>query len=168
MARVYLSLGSNIEPKRHLLAALTELRGEFGVVDVSPAYRFPAVGFDGPDFVNLAIGLDTELSPAALDAWLHALENRHGRRRDVPRYSSRTLDIDIVLYGDRIERGVEGNLEMPRPELRHAFVLKPLAELAPDARDPRDGRTLAEQWREHCDYAVPFEQIALDDRDARC
>lgn len=167
MIRVYLSLGSNIEPRRYLRAALDELRAEFGAIDVSPAYHFPAFGFDGPDFVNLAVGLDTDLAPEVLNAWLHALEDRHGRRRDVPRYSSRTLDIDIVLYGERIERGA-GNFEVPRPELKHAFVLKPLAELAPDAREPRDGRTLADLWRAHPDHARHFERVTLDDRDARC
>ena len=67
---------------------------------MSPVYRFPAVGFAGPDFLNLAVGLDTELEPFVLNDWLHGLEDRHGRRRDVPRFSDRTLDIDIVLYGD--------------------------------------------------------------------
>ena len=67
MARVYLSLGSNQEPHRYLRAALDELRARFGSLDVSPAYRSAAVGFDGADFINLAVGLDTELAPAALN-----------------------------------------------------------------------------------------------------
>ncbi len=82
MTRVYLSLGSNIEPEKHLSAALGELRERFGDIEISPAYRFAAVGFDGPDFVNLAVGLDTDLDPVALNDWLHALEDRNGRRRD--------------------------------------------------------------------------------------
>ena len=81
MARVYLSLGSNLEPRRHLPAAIGELRERFGAIAVSPAYRSRSVGFDSADFVNLAVGLDTELSPVALNDWLHALEDRHGRRR---------------------------------------------------------------------------------------
>ena len=85
MARVYLSLGSNIEPGKNLRAAIDELRAKFGRIVVSPAYRFPAVGFDGPEFVNLAVGVDTDLDAFALNDWLHALEDRHGRRRDVPR-----------------------------------------------------------------------------------
>jgi 2-amino-4-hydroxy-6-hydroxymethyldihydropteridine diphosphokinase len=155
MARVYLSLGSNVEPRRHLRAALDELRGHFGGIDVSPAYRSKSVGFDGPDFVNLAVGLDTKLSPEALNDWLHGLEDRHGRRRDVPRYSDRTLDVDIVLYDDLVRSG-EGHLQIPRKELRHAFVLKPLADIAPATRHPVDGRTLAELWA-----AFPAEREPL-------
>lgn len=143
--RAWLSLGSNIEPERNLAAALAEMRARFTGTVASPAYRFPAVGFDGPDFVNLAAGIDSDLGPEALDAWLHALEDRHGRRRDVPRYSSRTLDVDIVLFGDRIIAG-PGHLVVPRPDLREAFVLRPLSDIAPDVRDPRSSKTVAELW----------------------
>ena len=145
MARVYLSLGSNLEPLRYLRAALDELRERFGVLSVSPAYRSKSVGFDGADFVNLAVGLDTDLSPEALNAWLHALEDRHGRRRDVPRYADRTLDVDIVLYDDLVRQG-EGHLEIPRKELRHAFVLRPIADIAPELRHPVTGETMAALW----------------------
>lgn len=148
MARAYLSLGSNIEPERHLAAALAELRGRFGELVVSPTYRTAAVGFDGPDFLNLAVGLDTDLQPEALDAWLHALEDRHGRRRDVPRFASRTLDVDMLLYDDRVLRG-PGHLELPRRELaEQAFVLKPMADIAPDLVHPTLERTLSELWRD--------------------
>ena len=145
MARVYLSLGSNVEPQRHLPAALDALRERFGALAVSPAYRTAAVGFDGPDFVNLAVGLDTDLSPQALDDWLHALEDRHGRRRDVPRFAARTLDLDIVFYDRQVVDG-PGHLQIPRDELRHAFVLRPIADIAPHYVHPVSGRTMAELW----------------------
>ena len=143
MHRAYLSLGSNIEPERHLDAAIDELRARFGAIIVSPTYRSAPVGFEGPAFLNLAVGIDTDLDPVALDAWLHALEDRHGRRRDGPRYSSRTLDVDIVLFDDRIVHG-PGHLEIPRAELAQAFVLVPLVDIAPEARDPASGRTVSE------------------------
>ncbi|HTV85106.1 MAG TPA: 2-amino-4-hydroxy-6-hydroxymethyldihydropteridine diphosphokinase [Dyella sp.] len=147
MPRVYLSLGSNQDPHRYLPAALDALRARFGALDVSPAYRSAAVGFDGPDFINLAVGLDTDLSPAALNDWLHALEDRHGRRRDVPRYADRTLDLDIVLYDDLVTQGA-GHLDIPRKELKHAFVLKPIADIAPTLHHPVSGRTMAQLWAE--------------------
>jgi len=160
MTRYYLSLGSNEEPERHLASALAELRAHFGDVVASAAWRFPAVGFDGPAFVNLAAGIDTELDPEALNDWLHALEDRHGRRRDVPRYSDRTLDVDIVLCGERVLSG-RGNLKIPRDELKYAFVLKPLAQIAPDAVHPVAGVRLADLWREHADYARDYDIVTL-------
>jgi 2-amino-4-hydroxy-6-hydroxymethyldihydropteridine diphosphokinase len=147
MARAYLSLGSNVDPERHLARAFDELRERFGEVVVSDVLRTPAVGFEGPDFLNAAAIVETDLGIIALDAWLHALEDAHGRRRDVPRFSDRPLDIDIVFYDDLVFRG-PGNLQVPRPELQRAFVLQPLAQIAPDFRDPVSGKTLTVLWDE--------------------
>ena len=160
MARAYLSLGSNLEPERHLRAALSELEARFGALVVSPVYKSRAEGFEGPDFLNLAVGLDTDLDPFALDAWLHELEARHGRRRDVPRYSSRTLDVDIVLYDELVLDG-PGHLKLPRPELGHAFVLRPLSEIAPDVVVPGTGKTLADLWSVFPAGREPLERVAL-------
>ena len=162
MARAYLSLGSNLEPGRHLVAAIAALRERFGEIDVSPAYRSQSVGFDGADFVNLAVGLDTDLSPEALNDWLHALEDRHGRRRDVPRYSDRTLDIDIVFYDALVIDG-PGHLQVPRNELRHAFVLRPIADIAPDFRHPVSGASMAELWAAFPQRHEPLQVEPLTD-----
>jgi 2-amino-4-hydroxy-6-hydroxymethyldihydropteridine diphosphokinase len=160
MARVYLSLGSNQEPHRYLPAAIEALRGRFGTIDISPAYRSAAVGFDGADFVNLAVGLDTDLTPVELNDWLHALEDRHGRRRDVPRYADRTLDVDIVLYDDLVTQGA-GHLDIPRKELKHAFVLKPIMDIAPDVRHPVNGKTMRELWASFPVDSEPLIAVAL-------
>ena len=160
MGRALLSLGSNLDPEANLAAAAAALRARFPGVVFSPVYRVPAVGFDGPDFLNAGAALDSDLDPVALDAWLHALEDAQGRRRDVPRFSSRTLDVDLVFYDDRVLRG-PGNLELPRPELKHAFVLKPLVDLAPGFVDPVSGRSLAALWQAHPSHAAPPVEHAL-------
>lgn len=160
MATALLSLGSNLDAERHLRSAVVALRARFGEVAVSPVYRTPAVGFDGPDFLNCAAVVRSDLDVRALDAWLHALEDAHGRRRDVPRFSSRTLDVDIVFFDDLVMKGA-GHLELPRPELRHAFVLKPLADIAPAFRDPVSRCTLEELWRAHPAHDAPPERVPL-------
>ena len=154
MSTAWLSLGSNLEPERHLPAAAQALRERFGPVVFSPVYRTPAVGFEGPDFLNAAAVLQTDLDPYELNQWLHALEDAQGRQRGGERFSSRTLDIDIVFFDDLVLKGA-GNLELPRPELRHAFVLKPLADIAPGLRVPTTGHTLADLWAGHPAAASP-------------
>ena len=152
---VYLSLGSNENPKYYLKLAIEALKDTFGEILLSPVYCTPAVGFEGPDFLNAAARIKTDMDVLTLDAWLHELEDRHGRKRDVPRYSSRTLDIDIIFFDDLIMSG-PGNLCIPRPELKHPFVLKPLADIAPNFRDPVSGKTLARCWAEHPNFKHGF------------
>ncbi|MBV6894878.1 2-amino-4-hydroxy-6-hydroxymethyldihydropteridine diphosphokinase [Xanthomonas axonopodis pv. desmodiigangetici] len=161
MTTVLLSLGSNVLPTHYLRLAVAALRARFGQIVVSPAYRTPAVGFEGPDFVNNAVVLQTDLELDALDHWLHALEDAHGRDRSGPRFSDRTLDLDVVFFGDRIVEG-PGHLRIPRPELKHAFVLKPLADIAPDFVDPLSGQTLAALWQAHPQYGSAFATVELD------
>jgi 2-amino-4-hydroxy-6-hydroxymethyldihydropteridine diphosphokinase len=157
VSTAWLSLGSNLEPERHLAEAAVALRARFGDVLFSPVYRTPAVGFDGPDFLNAAARIESELDVHALNDWLHALEDANGRQRGGARFASRTLDIDIVLFDDLVLKG-PGNLELPRSDLRHAFVLKPLADIAPDLRLPTTGETLAALWAAHPEAATPPAQ----------
>ncbi|MFP5373781.1 MAG: 2-amino-4-hydroxy-6-hydroxymethyldihydropteridine diphosphokinase [Gammaproteobacteria bacterium] len=158
--RAWLSLGSNIAPERNLASAAAALRERFGTVRFSPVYRTRAVGFEGGDFLNAAAVVETTLDPFELDGWLHALEDAHGRDRSGPRFGDRPLDIDIVFYDDLVLDG-PGPLRLPRPELQHAFVLKPLCDLDPDLRVPGDGRSLAALWAAHPEHAAPPPQIAL-------
>lgn len=161
MGLACLSLGSNIDPCQHLRAAARALRARFGEVLFSPVYLTPAHGFDGPDFLNAAAVFFSDLDAHALDAWLHALEDEHGRRRDVPRYSSRTLDIDLVLFDDLQLTGA-GNLVLPRPDLDQAFVLKPLVDLVPELPVPGRDATLAQLWQAHPAHATPPLQVEFD------
>ncbi|MEJ8569518.1 2-amino-4-hydroxy-6-hydroxymethyldihydropteridine diphosphokinase [Elongatibacter sediminis] len=142
---VYLGIGSNVDAERNVEDGIAALREAFGAVTVSPVYRSVAVGFEGADFLNLAVAVNTALPPLALKHWLNTLERRHGRRRDVPKFSDRTLDIDILLYADLWL--ISPELELPRREiLQHAHVLRPLADLAPDALHPVAGVSVGQLW----------------------
>lgn len=157
-SRCYLSLGSNMEPERNLRAAVAALRERFGDVEVSPVYRTPPVGFKGPDFYNAIAVIDSDIHPFALNDWLHALELTHGRDRRDASYSNRPLDVDIIYFGELVLDG-PGDFQLPRPELHHAFVLKPLADVAPDFVDPIRGMTLARLWAAHPEHDRPPEQV---------
>ena len=143
MAKAYLSLGSNEQPEHYLQLAVNALRETFGDIILSDWVHTKAVGFDGPDFINGAAIIETDMDVYQLNDWLHALEDANSRRRDVPRFSNRTLDIDIIFFDDLILQG-PGNLQIPRPELKHAFVLGPLAQIAPDYVNPETGMMLRE------------------------
>ena len=160
MSRAYLSLGSNLQPMANLRNAIEALHAQFEAVVLSPVYRTRAVGFEGNDFFNAAAVVETGLEPLALNAWLHELEDAHGRDRSGPRHGDRTLDIDIVLFDDRMLSG-PGNLRIPRPELQHAFVLKPLADIAGDVVVPGNGHTLAQLWAAHPEHDAVFEIVEL-------
>jgi 2-amino-4-hydroxy-6-hydroxymethyldihydropteridine diphosphokinase len=156
----YLSLGSNVEPENNLRTAVAALRARFGDVVVSPVYRTRAIGFEGPDFLNAVAVIDSDIHPFALNDWLHALEEAHGRDRRDASYSDRPLDLDIIYFGDLVLDG-PGAFQLPRPELRHAFVLKPLADVAPDFVDPIRNATLAQLWAAHPEHATPPQPVAL-------
>lgn len=135
MTTVFLSLGSNIDRERNIRSALDALAGLFGNVAISPVYESEAVGFDGEAFLNLVAQIDTALPVGELADVLRDIEARHGRVRGEKKFSSRTLDIDILTYGDTV--GVVDGVALPRDEIvKHAFVLLPLADLAPDAVHP--------------------------------
>jgi 2-amino-4-hydroxy-6-hydroxymethyldihydropteridine diphosphokinase len=158
--QAYLSLGSNIAPEQNLRKAVAALRERFGNVTVSPVYRTPAVGFEGPDFLNAVAVIESDIHPFALNDWLHALEIAQGRDRRDASYSNRPLDIDIIYFGDLVLEG-PGDFQLPRPELHHAFVLKPLADVAPDFVDPLRHVTLARLWAAHPQAQSPPPRVDL-------
>jgi 2-amino-4-hydroxy-6-hydroxymethyldihydropteridine diphosphokinase len=145
MPVVYVSIGSNIDRKRNIRAAVKALQLNFDPVTLSSVYETQAQGFAGDPFYNLVAGFDTALSVEEINTLLHDIENKQGRRRGEQKFSPRTLDLDLLLYGDAIV--AENNI--PRDEItRYAFVLLPLTEIAPDAVHPRYMKTMRVLWTE--------------------
>lgn len=149
----YVGLGANLddpaEQLRHALEELTRLPGT-RVAARSHLYKSPPLGPpDQPDYINAAAALVTTLSPLELLAALRAVERQHGRRRDGTRWGPRTLDLDILLYGELLLDTPE--LVLPHPGLHErAFVLYPLMDIAPELVIPGRGplRALYERHRE--------------------
>ncbi|HKU13873.1 MAG TPA: 2-amino-4-hydroxy-6-hydroxymethyldihydropteridine diphosphokinase [Steroidobacteraceae bacterium] len=160
MADVYVAAGSNIEPEKNLAHALDELEQTFGELAVSPAYRNPAVGFSGEDFINLVIGFRTEQSAAQVKRTLERIETLCGRPRDAPKWAPRAMDLDMLVYDQLVSD--EPGLVLPRPDLlRRAYMLKPLADLAPGLRHPTQQRTIAELWADFPDRAAGLTAVTI-------
>lgn len=162
MAWVWLSIGSNIDRERHVRSAVRALREQFGELVLSSVYETPSEGFDGDPFYNLVAGFETDLPPEQLHPMLRAIEDANGRERTGPKFSARTLDIDLLTYGDEITD--RGGKMLPRDEvLKYAFVLGPLAEVAPDEMHPQVGRCYAELWADFDPAArAALKPVAFD------
>lgn len=160
MAAVYLGLGSNIDAEKNLRLAVGELRRLYGELTVSPVYRSTALGFDGPDFLNLVVALATDVGPIEVIEQIERIHEMAGRTRGPNKYTSRPLDIDLLLYGDTVDPGPP--LRLPRSDiLEHSFVLQPLADIAPGLVHPLTGREIAEHWREFDADSHPLTRMDL-------
>ncbi|MFP5382947.1 MAG: 2-amino-4-hydroxy-6-hydroxymethyldihydropteridine diphosphokinase [Gammaproteobacteria bacterium] len=159
MTRAWLGVGSNVDRERHIRSAINALRTRFGELVISPVYDSAAVGFDGQPFLNLVVGIDTDLPVGELAQWLRALEAASGRTREAgPSFNDRTLDIDILTWGDFC--GVVDGITLPRGEiLRHAFVLRPLADVAPGEQHPALQRPYRDLLAERDFSAQPLHVV---------
>jgi len=146
MSTAWLGLGSNVNAEHHIRCAIEELGKQFESLALSPAYASTAVGFEGDDFINLVVRIETAMQPLELRQYLRDLEDRYGRKRDVPKFSDRSLDIDILFYDDLVL--LSPVLEIPRAEItKYAHVLRPLADLDPDLIHPSERQSMAEIWQ---------------------
>jgi len=160
VTEVYVAIGSNVEPERHLRAALVGLADCFGVLRLSHVYRNRPIGFDGDDFLNMVVAFDTDLPVADLESELGRIEAENGREPGGKSFGPRTLDLDLLLYGDEVSR--HGRHPIPRDEItRYAFVLKPLSDLAGERLHPVKRRTFAELWTEFDAEGHPLELVDL-------
>ena len=147
MARVYVGIGSNIEREIHIRGAVQALRRRFGTLILSQVYESQPIGFEGDNFYNLVTGFETTLPIEQLLAEFHDIEQNQGRKRTGKRFEARTLDLDLLLYNGMVRH--DGDVHVPRPEiLEYAFMLRPLAEIAPTQIHPESGKTFSELWKE--------------------
>ncbi len=143
LTEAFVSIGSNIDREKNCLSALDSLKNIFGALRTSSLYESKAVGFEGNPFYNCVIAFQTDRNIEAVRKILSEIENEHGRLRSDKKFSSRTLDLDLILFGNSIclKQGI------PRDEIeQYAFVLEPLAEIAPELTHPVSGISYQDMW----------------------
>ena len=161
MREIVLSLGSNIEPEKHIRFAINELTDLYGELFISPIYQSKSIGFDGPDFLNLVLILKSDCLLDEIIKFNQAVECKAGRIRGEKTYASRNLDIDVLLFGSENLRSHGKNI--PRDEIeKNAYVLKPLSDLIPEGIHPVMGLTYATLWSEFTDKSQTLQQIKFD------
>lgn len=159
MTKVFIGIGSNSEPARQLRLAVQALADRYGKLSISTVYVSAPVGIDGPDFLNLVVGVDTADPPLLVAQTLKEIECRQNRLAGSGH--SRAIDLDFLLYGSRVIDTPE--LTLPREDIRqHAFVLRPLAELAPTLRHPVTGQCLAAMWAAFPAQSQPLRIVELE------
>ncbi len=155
MSQVYVSIGSNINKEHNIQAGINALTAVFEKVVCSSIYESESVGFNGDNFYNMVIGFSTEEPPHQISKRLKQIEDDNGRDRNGPRFSSRTLDIDLLLYDDLIID--DGTIAIPRDEItKNAFVLWPLAEIAPKRTHPLLNKTYEILWNDFDKSSQPL------------
>ena len=162
MAEVLLGLGSNQNAKVVFKSALLTLQSTFGELVLSPVYESESVGFDGDNFLNMVVQIQTSLPVGKLFEALRSIEDGHGRDRTQPKFGGRTLDIDILTYDNTV--GCVDGVTLPRDEvLKNAFVLRPLADTWPNGLHPELKRSYRALWSEYDKTSQNLWLASLDD-----
>ncbi|MGX5202847.1 2-amino-4-hydroxy-6-hydroxymethyldihydropteridine diphosphokinase [Aliikangiella sp. IMCC44632] len=155
--KAFLGLGSNISPQQHIAMAKQALTNQYSQVRFSRSFKSKAVGFEGDDFINLVAEIETKSTLVELIEEIKLLEDQLGRVREGDKFSSRHIDIDILLYADHV---CQQPIVLPRPEIREsAYVLWPLAELAPDLVEPGGSKSYAQLWQAFDAASQPIEPL---------
>ncbi len=146
MIPVFIGIGSNVNREENIRTGVKSLRLLFGELLISPVYESKAYGFEGDNFYNLVIGIHTDSSPQMLLESMHEIENNHGRVRNLPTLLSRTLDLDLLIYGDLVCHTDE--LDIPRADIvDYSFILGPLADIAAEFAHPESGELISDIWQ---------------------
>ena len=133
--KIFVGIGSNIDREKNIKSCMTILKGIYSNIIISPVYETESMGFDGPNFYNLVSSFETDENIYELKNTLNKIENNHGRHFNETKFSSRTLDIDILYYDDLILS--DDKVQIPRKEIcEYDFVLKPLIDLVPNFIHP--------------------------------
>lgn len=160
MASIYISLGSNIDKVNMIIAGLNALQQCFGSLQVSSVFESAAIGFNGDNFLNLVVGITTSKSVENVCAELKAIERVNGRSMTAKKFSSRTLDLDLLLYDDLI---LETPAQIPRDEItKNAFVLWPLAEIAAELVHPVVQQNYQTLWKNYDKSKQQLKKVAFN------
>ena len=147
MSRVYVGIGTNVDKERNIRSCFSTLQQIFRNVVKSSVYQSAAVGFEGEDFYNMVVSLDTTLTPSNINHVFFEVEKKHGRKRGKNQFVSRELDLDQLLYDDLIID--EDGLCLPHKDLsKYSHTLQPMAEIAGDLVHPVVGKCFSELWRQ--------------------
>lgn len=163
MPRVYIGIGSNIDRENSIRGAVREVAAHYAPLTLSPVYESKAHGFEGDNFYNLVAGFDTQESIERIKETLTHIESRFGRSRRENCVSARTLDLDLLLYDDIVRH--DNRVNLPHPDIRrYAFVLRPLADIAPNLRHPETGLTCAGMWEQSGSGKQEIQKTDFDPR----
>ena len=158
---VFLSLGSNTDPEKNLRYACRELKKAFGNIQISSVYRNKPIGFEGNDFLNMVVKVKSTFNPNEMLDFIRGLEAATGRDIGIGAFNSRTLDIDMLLFGSLVHP--EKPFKIPRNDIElYSFVLCPLAEIEPDGIHPITGKTFKDLWESFDQAEHPLSKASLE------
>jgi len=158
---VFLSLGSNIDPEENLKYACGELKKSFGNIQISSVYRNKPIGFEGNDFLNMVVKVKSTFNPNEMLGFIRGLEAATGRDIGIGAFDSRTLDIDMLLFGSLVH--LEKPFKIPRNDIElYSFVLCPLAEIEPDGIHPITGKTFKDLWESFDQAEHPLSKASFE------
>ena len=145
MSQLHLNIGSNQDRRKNIRLALDRLQHFFNKITISSVFESPSEGFEGNDFYNVGVNVETQKSASEVINILHQIEDSIGRNRKLPKFSSRIIDLDLVLFDDQIDE----KLNIPRKDiLKYAFVLAPLFELNPEGVHPEKKVPYSNLWED--------------------
>ena len=145
MSLLHLNIGSNQDRRNNIRLAIDQLQPVFNKITISSIFESPSEGFEGNNFYNVGVNVETNKSASEVIDFLHRIEDSLGRNRELPKFSSRIIDLDLVLYDDLIDE----KLNIPRKDiLKYAFVLAPLFELNPEGIHPEIKVPYSSLWED--------------------